>query len=485
MRNILTNRNKLPNFRLRHLNMKKITVVVLGLLAANTVFGQTGATMKAYTGLDTSNVAGILNPPGSHSLSLDDAIKRAMYKNYSVTTEQLSEQSAEYEQSRTKDNLYPDLNATAGYTWGHLFNPPSFLGISTPANENSVNYSLRSTFNIYAGGFDAASIHSAEAALSAAKGNLGWLRQQTAFLVVTDYVTALRDRELVLSAVKSLAEARANLDLEQGLFQAGSAAIAVVYQQQSVVGQNELSLIQAENQFENDKADLLFQLNIAPNEYSSYNLNLDGVDTSTTTARRSGIDSSMVPAAIDRVIDTRPDIIAARATVESSQASVDVVRSALLPSLGAFAAVGGSATDYPTIQSLQPQNAFSAGLSLSVPLFDKMQNRLRVDEEEVVVEQNQVHLTQLEQQLRSDVAKAINNVHFTEQGLDASERSVVAAEETMRLADEKLRVGAGTQIDVVVAESQLVTARTNRINAVFSYVLAQKQLDYTLGRWNY
>jgi outer membrane protein TolC len=134
---------------------------------------------------------------------------------------------------------------------------------------------------------------------------------------------------------------------------------------------------------------------------------------------------------------------------------------------------------------LQPQNAFSAGLSLSVPLFDKMQNRLRVDEEEVVVEQNQVHLTQLEQQLRSDVAKAINNVHFTEQGLDASERSVVAAEETMRLADEKLRVGAGTQIDVVVAESQLVTARTNRINAVFSYVLAQKQLDYTLGRWNY
>jgi outer membrane protein TolC len=193
----------------------------------------------------------------------------------------------------------------------------------------------------------------------------------------------------------------------------------------------------------------------------------------------------MVPAAIDRVIDSRPDIVAARATVESSQASVDVVRSALLPSLGAFAGVGGSAGNYPTIQSLQPQNAFSAGLSLSVPLFDKMQNRLRVDEEQVVVEQNQVHLTQLEQQLRSDVAKAINNVHFSEQGLDASERSVVAAEETMRLADEKLRIGAGTQVDVVVAQAQLVIARTNRINAVFSYVLAQKQLDYTLGRWNY
>jgi outer membrane protein len=465
--------------------MKKIIVLAFALTVTSSAYCQTGATMPAYKGLDTSNVASILNPPGSHSLSLDDAIKRAMDKNYAVNTEQLFEQNAEYEQTRTKDNLYPDLNATAGYTWSHVFNPPSYFGITSPANGNSVNYNLRSTFNIYAGGFDAASIHSAEAALSAAKGNLDWLRQQTAFLVSTDYIAALRDRELVLSAVKTLAEARSNLDLEQGLFQAGSAAIFVVYQQQSVVGQSELALIQAENQFVNDKADLLFQLNIPPNEYNSYNLNLDGVDTSTRTMRRVGIDSSMVPAAIDRVIDSRPDIVAARATVESSQASVDVVRSALLPSLGAFAGVGGSAGNYPTIQSLQPQNAFSAGLSLSVPLFDKMQNRLRVDEEQVVVEQNQVHLTQLEQQLRSDVAKAINNVHFSEQGLDASERSVVAAEETMRLADEKLRIGAGTQVDVVVAQAQLVIARTNRINAVFSYVLAQKQLDYTLGRWNY
>ena len=101
------------------------------------------------------------------------------------------------------------------------------------------------------------------------------------------------------------------------------------------------------------------------------------------------------------------------------------------------------------------------------------------------IENSQIQLNQEIQSLRSDVAKAVNNLKFAERALDASDREVRSAEEGLRLAEERLKVGAGTQVDVIVAQSQVETARTNRINAVFNYVLAQKQIQYTLGQWSY
>ena len=78
-----------------------------------------------------------------------------------------------------------------------------------------------------------------------------------------------------------------------------------------------------------------------------------------------------------------------------------------------------------------------------------------------------------------------DNLKATEKSLDASESAFRAALESFRLADEQLRVGAGTEVDVVIAEAALETARTNRVNAKYNWVLAQKQVAYDLGKWNY
>jgi outer membrane protein len=425
-----------------------------------------------------------LESANAHSLSLDDAIKLAIQQNYTVANANFDVQNAEYEQRRQKDALLPDLNFTAGYGYNYTINPPEFFGTASPNAGNNLSYRLGSTFNIYNGGSDAARIRSAGYSLDAYRSTFTWTRQQTAFLVVNDYVNALRFRELVRSAQKTLAESQADLLRQQGLNQAGSTTLQAVYQQQAVVGQNELSLIQSENNYENAKADLLFALNVAPSEYQSYSVNLLGIDTSTSGAARFQADTALVPQAIDRIIQSRPDFVSARVRIQSNEAAVEAIHGLLLPRLDLNAGLGGSGSS-STMFKIAPQNAFSAGLSLTVPLFDRFQNRLQIDEQNVIIEQNRIRLTQLEQQLRSDVAKSVNNLRFAGQGLDASNRSLVAAEENMRFATERLRVGAGIQLDVYLAETQLETARINQVNAVFNYVLAQKQLQYNLGQWNY
>jgi outer membrane protein len=431
----------------------------------------------------------------SHTLSLSDAIHAAVERNYGTRTAANEVRRSDIETRRANDALLPAASASASYGYNYSLVPlsdrtlnirDSLTGptreIIEPAGSHSLRYSVGASFNIYRGGADAARIRAANSSLDAARNTASWSRQQIAYDVTAAYVNALRTNELVRASTQTLAESRAQLDRVKGLFDVGTVPVGQVYQQEAVVGQNELSLIQNQNAFENAKADVLFLLNVPPNEYQTYTLSVEGLDTSVSNATVQAEDLSA--ARIDQVINSRPDISAARAQIAAQQEQIAITRAALYPSLDATASIGGGGSN-ADLTRVHTTNDLNFGLNLSVPIFDRNQNRLLIEEQEIDIESQRIRLEQDVQQIRSDVAKASNNLASSREALDASARGLKSAEESLRLATERLRVGAGTQIDVIVAQAQVETARTNRVNAKFNYVLAQRQLQYTLGQWSY
>jgi outer membrane protein len=294
----------------------------------------------------------------------------------------------------------------------------------------------------------------------------------------------LRTDELVDAAQKTLAEAVAQYNLVKGQYDAGVVPIVQVYQQDAVVGQDSLGLIQAVNTYKNAETALLVDLNISPNEYENYTFSVAGIDTSTADALQKAMDTSISGDRFNPAIDTRPDIIAQQQSIEASKDQVDETRAALYPKLNASVSIGGSG-DNPDLTKIQMANSFNLGLTLSVPIFDAMQNRLLIDEEEINVENQKITLEQDVQNVRSAATTAVINLQSAKEAIIASDAALVSAREGLRLAEEQLNVGSGTEVAVVVAEAALETARTNRVNAKYNWVLAQKQLDYTLGKWNY
>ncbi len=416
-------------------------------------------------------------------ITLDEAIKAAITRNYTVRTAGNTTRRDEIEAKRASDNQWlPTASASAGYQYKYSLTPQttSFfvqtdtLGggasrvVTLASGSQSLSYDASANYNLYNG----------------SRSNLTWTRQQIAFTVTSDYLNVLRTDELVTAATQSLEEAIAQLGLTRGKFEAGVLPIGQVYQQDAVVAQDSLSFIQARNNYENAKADLLFELNLPPNAYNQYNLSLTGIDTSTSPAARAAVDTSISDARINTAIDARPDITAERHTIEAQIANIDAIRGSLYPKLDANAGIqgGGSNSDLTRVQL---QHGLFFGLSLSVPIFDKMQNRLLIAEEEIDVETQRIQLEQQVQQIRSDAAKAVNNLRSSDEALDASDAGLRSAVESLRLAEERLRVGAGTQVDVIIAEAAVETARTNRVNAKFNYVLAERQLAYALGQTNY
>ncbi len=478
------------------------TFLVATSFLATADVAQAQITGPAYDGSQAPGPIPSQTTPPASSLSkevtLEAAIKAALERNYSTRTADNKYRSAEIEARRSDANLLPSASANGSYQYSYSLssaaartltvnNPVTGLPITTvtkDAGNHSLSYGASADFNIYHGGADAARIRSANQSLDNARWTKTYTRQQIAFSVTNNYLTALRTSELVDAARKTLEEAVSQMGLVKGKYDAGVIPIGQVYQQQAVVGQDSLGLIEAINNYENAKADVLFLLNVSPNQYDTYSFSLAGIDTSTSPASRAAVEATISDAALDKAIDNRPDVIAARHALQASMEAITETRAGLYPSLDATAGIGGNGSD-PNLAKVSLDHHLSAGLTLSIPLFDKMQNRLAIDEQEIGVENERIALEQLVQQIRSDAAKALNNLHSSDEAIGVSELALASAEESQRLAQERQRVGAGTQVDVVIAEAAVEQARANYVNAKFNYILAQHQLAYTLGQTKY
>ncbi len=421
---------------------------------------------------------------GTSEITLDQAIRLALDSNYTARTAEYNVTSAQYGSTKASDNLLPTAAATGAYAYTHSLTTQTFLGDTLNPNNHALRYNVGANVNIYNGGFDASSIRSAGYTLDAAKYNLKWTRQQVAFSVVSAYITALRTKELVATNEKTLAEYKSQLDRINGLYSAGSVPVIQVYQQQAVVSQQEVQVIQARNNFLNAKADLLFLLNVPPDSYNSYDVSIAGVDTTLSGLKSKETQVQPTPSLVNSLIDQREDFLSLRASILSSEEAIGITRAALLPRLGASLGLGGSGQN-TSLTGIQLIHNINGGLNLSIPIYDAAQTRLQIDIQEVQIETNKVQLEQAEEQFRSDVAKGQNNVMAAEEAVAATVTELQSAEESLRAAEERLRVGAGIQVDVIIAEAQVQTARTDRVNAVYNYLLATKQLEYLLGKTNY
>ena len=63
-----------------------------------------------------------------------------------------------------------------------------------------------------------------------------------------------------------------------------------------------------------------------------------------------------------------------------------------------------------------------------------------------------------------------------------SAETIVQSEEELRLAQERFRVGAGTTLDIIVAQANVSNARGQEVQAKCDFLIAQAQLHRAVGR---
>ena len=175
-----------------------------------------------------------------------------------------------------------------------------------------------------------------------------------------------------------------------------------------------------------------------------------------------------------------------RILVEVRTLAVDIARGEALPTVGAFGSFFFNRPDYWEMDTANHykddfgQNAV-VGLNLSVPLFEGFRIKSRVKQAAHQAIQQRLSVRDYEMELHHELVTTLGNIEEADERIRASGSSIWEAKEALRLAQLRYREGAGTHLDVMDAQVNLLAAQLNLIQAVLNHELAKATLERIIG----
>lgn len=186
-----------------------------------------------------------------------------------------------------------------------------------------------------------------------------------------------------------------------------------------------------------------------------------------------------VPASLDAAINIglkeHPQILSALHLVDVAEAQVKVFEGALYPTAGLQ---GSVQQRYDT--SFPGDNAVSASIvgRLSIPIYEGGQTYSQIRQAKETVGQRRIDVENVRDQIRSAIVTAWGQLEASKTQVIASQAQAQANEIALNGVREEARVGQRTTLDVLNAQQELLSARTNLIIAqrnrvIFSYGVVQ------------
>lgn len=282
--------------------------------------------------------------------------------------------------------------------------------------------------------------------------------------------TALASDELVAAMEESRRQARAHLALARGRAEVGLAAPYDVSRAEVEVAQAEVRVIQAANA--RDLA--MAQLAIAC-----------GLEALPEGVRLADAPPRAIPEfpsldeAIEAAMEALPEMREARSAVEAAERGYEAAVSELFPSLGV---TGTASLRGREFDEMQP--GWTAVVSLTVPIVNGGADLAGIRERRAQVAAARAEFERLRRALRLDLETALLAVQEASARLAAAEAMEKSASDGLTLAEGRYQTGLGSALELADAQSQLATARAERVQSALDLSISLARLERLLGRWS-
>jgi outer membrane protein TolC len=174
-------------------------------------------------------------------------------------------------------------------------------------------------------------------------------------------------------------------------------------------------------------------------------------------------------------LEQRPDYQQARLAVDDSHEQTRSIRNRKLPSLDAFANLGYSSPDI-----LKGSSDYTAGLALSYTVFDPGR-KSRIEQSVLSEGVAASEKDRLKNQITLEVITADQNYQTARGKIRVSIRSVIQAEEALRILQDRYRSAISTFDAVLRAESALLRAKHELLKAKYEYYVSYAAILLATG----
>lgn len=451
-------------------------------------------------------------PTDSTPVSLQDAIARALSNSEEIRLARSQVDLAATQVRSARAEAFPQLNAQLGYTRtfasafsGGGFTLPDSLKFEPDASlpleervkyledktptaalgglgalfgnlpfgqENAYSAGLSGSAPLYSGGRLGAARRIATAFLSAAQFQL---QEQTADIelqVRSAYYRARLAQELVTISYAAVEQAQRFLASEKVRLESGVGSELDVLRAEVSLANLQPPLVNATNAAEVATLDLKRLVDIPLRQPVKLTTTLDVPATVATIDSAAGVDA----------LSRRAAIAAEERQVRIREEQVRIARSRYLPNVNLVVNYGRQL--FPTTLfgfNQEWRTDFTAGIAVSVPLFNGNRTAAEVAQAQVVLNQERLRLTQLRENVQVEYERARGERERARASIQARQRTVDQAQRVHDLTVLRYEQGMASQLEVSDARLSLLQARTNLAQAVSDFQIADATLSRAIG----
>jgi outer membrane protein len=293
-------------------------------------------------------------------------------------------------------------------------------------------------------------------------------RFQQALTTTNQFLDALASRQLVTVRETSVRRAEEQLKTSIAKLRAGSATRSDSLRSRVTLGSAQLDLIRAQSDLAAAEAGLARLIGEtgrvrALDDSAFYRI----VEPPDTAALRTEAEAKS------------PRIQSASADADAARAGLKASRAAYWPSLALSVNTAWNASRSADYEFF---NQRSLNLGFQWNLFNGFQRELAIAQQAASVDLAEATAADEHRAVGAELTARLAELEAARSQVEITQTSVVAAEEDLRVQQERYRLGASTIVDVLTSQEALNQAEVDVVVARFDYLRAKASLEALIGR---
>lgn len=417
------------------------------------------------------------NFQAQESWNLERCIKHAIEHNLSIKQKEAAKTQSEVELHTAQWSRLPNLNGNVGQSFNF---GRALQADNTYENRNTrnTNFSLGTNIPLFTGLQIPNNIALSKLNLKAATEDLEKAKEDISIQVASYFLQVLFNEELAKVAENQVQLSQEQLDRKIAFFKNGKASEAEVLEAKSRLAQDELSVVQAKNNYLLALLDLSQLLELPSPE---------NFQVETPQIENLSVNLSLPEEIYTQAMMNKPAIKAAQYRVLGAEKSIRIAQSAFYPQLSFGAGIG---TNYYHLSGMENASFSSQWeqnmnkylqLSLSFPLFNRFQTRNRVKSARIQHTALSWQLEESKKALYKEIQQAYYNAIASESKYKSSQSATESAEASFRLMSEKYANGKATATEYNEMRTIWMKALSEGIQAKYDFVYRSKILDFYKG----
>ncbi len=416
--------------------------------------------------------------------TLQQCIDYALQHNISLRKERVAAQSTAIDQLTAKAALFPSLSFSTSQNvvnrpYQESSNYVSGGEILKSDNKTSYNgnYGLNAQWTVYNGSKRLKTIEQEKLNTQAAQLDVASAENNIEETLLQVYVQIMYAAESVKVNEGTLAVSQAQYQRGKELLAAGSLSKVDVAQLEAQVSSDSYQLVIAQTTLENYKLQLKQLLEIEGNE--EMNIQMEMVDKSDVLLPLPSKEEVYRTA-----LALRPEIESGKLTIQSSTLNIDIAKAGYLPSVSLTAGIGTnntSGSDFTFAEQMKNGWNNSAGITVSVPIFNNRQTKSAVQKAKLQHETSVLNLQDEEKNLYKTIEGFWLDANSAQQRYVAAENKQNSATTSFELVSEQFSLGMKNIVDLLTEKNNLSSARQETLQAKYMALLNIQLLRFYQG----